>query len=126
MGYETLLPCPLCNSQDGPRYVADAVGDIGYVVCSDCELMLHDKSPEKIGSSIAIWNDRTKGRFCIESDDDGHWYVIPIEAKKQFREWLEVVEAYPPVKKWNGHDFEINRIPGSLCHVTFRDYQIPV
>lgn len=27
-------------------------------------------------------------RYCLDNDDDGHWYLVPAEAKNAFNAWI--------------------------------------
>lgn len=41
-------------------------------------------------------------RWRFASDEDGHHYLIPVELKEEFDEWLENVYGG---KNWKGTDF---------------------
>lgn len=46
-------------------------------------------------------------RFLMDSDDDGHWYVVPLSERKRFREYVEADDKNPAdvpgVAYLNGH-----------------------
>lgn len=54
------------------------------------------------------------------SDDDGHWFVIPVDEEDRFHEWVRAVEDG---KKWKGKGYDGNALcggPGSIC---FADWE---
>ncbi len=56
-------------------------------------------------------------RYCIDRDDDGHWYLITVNQRESFREWLATA---PYWDKYDGHDFNQNLIDGYHM-LTFSD-----
>lgn len=32
-------------------------------------------------------------RYCLASDDDGHWYVIPAEKRDEWENWVQMPES---------------------------------
>lgn len=35
-------------------------------------------------------------RYYLDSDDDGHWYVVPLSRRAEFSAWLDSPDAAPP------------------------------
>lgn len=34
--------------------------------------------------------------YYLDSDDDGHWYVVPLEQRRAFSRWLDCPDSDPP------------------------------
>ncbi len=62
-------------------------------------------------------------RYRLQSDDEGHSYVIPVEKDDEFAQWIKFIysEDYD-TKKWQGTDFDAMQIDG-LDTLTFTDPQ---
>lgn len=37
--------------------------------------------------------NKIKDYWCFVTDNDGHWYRIPVNTKFQFEKWVEVIET---------------------------------
>ncbi len=55
-------------------------------------------------------------RYCLLQDDDGHWYVVPVEQEKAFHQFVEQCGRY-----WGGPACELveepPRLPEGICEV---------
>jgi hypothetical protein len=60
-------------------------------------------------------------RYKLLSDDDGHYYIIPVEKTKQFRRW---VDAAPYWEGYREENFEGRALGGSPSLLTFTDPQV--
>jgi len=48
-------------------------------------------------------------RFFFDSDDDGHWYIVPVELKSVFYDLMEKSESSKPGSdEWNDACDQIN------------------
>ena len=59
---------------------------------------------------------KLKERYCLVSDDDGHWAVIPAYRIDEFYDWLDTVGEEEP--DW------IDWVGGAPSLVTFENYEI--
>lgn len=58
-------------------------------------------------------------KYTIVSDDDGHYYVIPVDKKSEWNEFMNSVDYD------NGETPEYaDTIPGCLSLLTFENYKI--
>lgn len=55
-------------------------------------------------------------RYYLDNDDDGHWYVVPLEQRATFNEWLTKDEAETPPG--------VVAIGGPPSGVTFTDFTL--
>jgi hypothetical protein len=67
--------------------------------------------------------------YCLISDDDGHWYVVPADKRleaydyfeKIYKYWEEMPEEEEPIEpEW------LDRINTGISYVTFPSYQIGI
>lgn len=58
-------------------------------------------------------------RYRLTTDDDGHWYLVPVSQREAFDDWVYAVGAgdMPP---------GVQPVPGWAGLVTFTDPQIEV
>jgi hypothetical protein len=54
--------------------------------------------------------------FCMMSDDDGHWYVIPVDKKREFLDATS--EPYEELPEW------ASAVGGDPSLVSFDSYRI--
>lgn len=64
-------------------------------------------------------------RFCLVSDDDGHWFICPAEKASEFSKWVEKTTKYwdslPDDEDPPAELPYIKAIGGSPSRVTFLD-----
>ena len=70
----------------------------------------------------------TPAKHCLVSDDDGHWYVVPVEHKDAFHRWVQAVGFFweqesegdePARPEW------AQEVGGSPSRVEFENPVIP-
>jgi hypothetical protein len=64
---------------------------------------------------------RERGPYIIESDNDGHHYVIPKAREKEWSEWLTI--ASDDERSWKVPKYA-EAVGGSPTLVTFDSYNI--
>lgn len=64
-------------------------------------------------------DNKSTPRFCLEQDEDSHWYLIPVEMKEMFSRMCEKAYADDEYGAFND-SFEEMRINGPQ-NLTFAD-----
>lgn len=59
-------------------------------------------------------------RYTLVTDDDDHWYVIPIQHLSAWHSWVETCEE----KGWPEPPAWAHAVGGSPGRVTFTDWRI--
>jgi hypothetical protein len=57
-------------------------------------------------------------RYFLGQDDDGHWYVVPVDKRGEWEKWLARLGYTEAAPEW------VESVGGSPCLVTFIDPQI--
>ena len=60
-------------------------------------------------------------RFCLACDNDAHWYVIPMDRRAEWNDWLDI--DADDERAWQVPAFA-RAIGGSPTRVTFEQYLI--
>lgn len=60
-------------------------------------------------------------KFFLDQDDDGHWYVVPVNKMPEWDDWLNLDPDDP--KSWSMPTF-VNYVGGSPSLVTFTNPEI--
>lgn len=58
-----------------------------------------------------------ESKYCLVTDSDGHWYVIPIDRQNEWSKWNECND-YTPLPKF------ADGVGGSPSLVEFEKYEI--
>lgn len=77
-------------------------------------------SKKKATKKPAAEKPATKRLFKLIEDNDGHWFVIPVDKEDQFWEW---VRAQEDCKKWKGDASEFHEVGGHASCIYFTDWQ---
>lgn len=59
--------------------------------------------------------------FYLSQDNDGHWFVVPVEKEADWEQWLELDED--DETSWNTPEW-VEMIGGSYTLVKFNSYRI--
>lgn len=59
-------------------------------------------------------------RFFLDNDNDGHWYIIPVDKISEWEEWSNLSEDNED--SWDTPDFAIP-IGGSPTLITFEKWE---
>jgi hypothetical protein len=62
---------------------------------------------------------RIRRRYFLDSDDDGHWYVIPVERHEEWKAWCDIDRD--DEASWEVPDFA-HKLDGSPSLLTFSDW----
>ena len=65
-------------------------------------------------------------KLCFVTDNDGHWYKIPVSKREDFHEWVEYIESY--IDPEDSQDFDFDKYDSYRCmHPTnymFNDIEV--
>ena len=60
-------------------------------------------------------------KYTLTTDNDGHWYVIPVDKHKEWNTWLNIDPD--DERSWDAPDFA-KSVGGAPSLVTFDSYEI--
>lgn len=60
-------------------------------------------------------------RYFLDTDEDGHWYVVPVSRKADWEAWQDLPED--DEQTWEPPDFA-RQVGGAPSLVTFTDPQV--
>jgi hypothetical protein len=63
----------------------------------------------------------TTERYFLDSDNDGHWYVIPESKQQEWDDWLDLPDDDP--KAWTPPE-GVSEVGGSPSLVKFTGFEI--
>ena len=69
----------------------------------------------------AIQNmEHLKKKYFFDEDNDGHWYIIPVEKRKLWSELLnEDTGSENWYERWQAADFDSCRTNGGISNIEF-------
>ena len=66
-------------------------------------------------------------KYCMVSDNDGHWYIIEKAKEKEFWKWVEDIERYWQEANYDEPEPEfewLESLPGTVSSVSFDSYEL--
>lgn len=64
---------------------------------------------------------KKRERYYLDSDGDGHWFVIPVSKRKEWAKWCELDSEDEAA--WTPPEFA-KKVGGSYTLVTFESFKI--